>query len=332
MQQTRVEAVKGYYERFLKTFPDVKSLAKAKEDEYLKVWEGLGYYSRVRNMHRAAVQIAEEYGGEIPASYEELKKLPGIGPYTAAAIASIAFGECVPAVDGNLLRVFARMTGWRESIAETKTKKAAERYFQEIFEEKTAKGKTGSAARNVPGDCNQALMDLGAAVCLPNAQPLCEKCPWKKDCVSHRNHEETAYPVMPEKAARRIEAKTVFIILTAEKALLHKRPARGLLAGLYEFPNTEGELSRKEARDFIRLLGLSPLRIKALEKAVHIFTHKEWHMTGYEVRVDEPEAEEAETRKRLHRDGFVFADRKDVLTTYPIPSAFRVYSDHFLHL
>ncbi len=334
LQQTRVEAVKGYYARFVQAFPDVKRLAKAEEEQYLKAWEGLGYYSRVRNLHKAAEIVAKEYGGALPATAEELKKLPGIGPYTAAAVASIAFGEETPAIDGNLLRVFTRMTACKTKIDRPEVKKEAERFFLEVMREKPARTKGGGKkpARNIAGDCNQALMDLGATVCLPNAQPLCEKCPWQKECAAHQKGEETDYPVMPIKRARRIENKTVFILLTAKEALLHKRPERGLLAGLYEFPNTEGHLSEKEAKDFVRTLGLSPLRIKRLEEAVHIFTHKEWHMTGYEVRVDEPAAKDETTKNNLRKDRYVFANKKEVLTTYPIPSAFRVYNEYFRHL
>ena len=165
LQQTRVEAVKGYYERFLRALPDIASLAEAPEDLYLKLWEGLGYYSRVRNLHKAACVIMEEHGGCMPETAAELRKLPGIGPYTSAAIASIAFGERIPAIDGNLLRVFARMTAWQENIKTPASASRAGDYF------------SGIMPADRPGDFNQALMDLGAMICLPGGLPRCEECP-----------------------------------------------------------------------------------------------------------------------------------------------------------
>ena len=195
LQQTRVEAVKDYYARFLSTLPDVASLAAADEDTYLKLWEGLGYYSRVRNMHKAAVTIMEDYDGEIPSTAKELQKLSGIGEYTAAAIASIAFGEPVSSVDGNLLRVYARRNLYRENIKDPAAKKVAYDYYMERMPE------------DRPGDYNQALMDLGATVCLPNGEPECFRCPWADLCEAHKQGVELEVPVVPAKKARRIEQR-----------------------------------------------------------------------------------------------------------------------------
>ena len=283
LQQTRVEAVKGYYERFLAALPDIASLAAAEEDVYLKLWEGLGYYSRVRNLHKAAQQVMEQYGGEMPQTAQELRKLAGIGPYTAAAIASIAFGEKVPAVDGNLLRIFARRPAY--------------------------------------GEYNQALMDLGATVCLPNGAPHCELCPWSSRCAAHEQKCETAYPVAAPKKARRIDDKTVFLIYYADRLALAKRPSKGLLAGLYEFPNAAGWLSQEEALDFVQGLGFSALQIRPLPEAKHIFSHREWHMTGYEIRADEwqPVPE-----KKEKTDVFL-ASEEEMQEKYSIPSAFSYY-------
>ena len=319
LQQTRVETVREYYRRFLAHFPELKDFADAEEDEYLKLWEGLGYYSRVRNMHKAAVRVTEDYGGELPSTSEELKKLPGIGPYTAAAIASIAFGEVIPALDGNLLRVYARMTACPQVIAETSVKKQAEQYYLEVMRQ--------DPAGRRPGDFNQALMDLGSAVCLPNAAPLCEKCPWSDICLAHAAGEERQYPKMPVKEKRKIEEKTVLVILAGGKAVLHRRPSRGLLAGLYEFPNMEGRHSAEEAEAFVRSLGFVPLRIRPLPDARHVFTHKEWQMTGFEVIADELEA--ADREETLKEAGYLQTALETAQREYAIPSAFRVYYDHF---
>ena len=309
LQQTRVEAVKGYYERFLAVLPDIASLANAEEDVYLKLWEGLGYYSRVRNLHKAAQQIMEQYDGEMPRTAQELRKLAGIGPYTAAAIASIAFGEKVPAVDGNLLRIFARRTAYSEDIKSPQAKKEAEFFFGERISEER------------PGEYNQALMDLGATVCLPNGAPHCGICPWSSRCTAHEQGCETAYPVAAPRKARRIDDKTVFLIYYADLLALAKRPAKGLLAGLYEFPNTAGWLSQEEALDYVQKLGFSALQIRPLPEAKHIFTHREWHMTGYEIRADEwrPVPE-----KKEKTDVFLVSE-EEMRDKYSIPSAFSCY-------
>ena len=228
LQQTRVEAVRGYYARFLEALPTIRSLAEADEDVYLKLWEGLGYYSRVRNLHKAAGQIMREHGGKMPETSGELQKLAGIGPYTSAAIASICFGERIPALDGNLLRVFARLTGYEEDIKSGPAKKAAMQYYLETFPQER------------PGDYNQALMDLGAVICLPNGAPLCEACPWNGSCVAHARGRETELPVVPAKKKRPVEERTVFLIYYDQRLALRKRPEKGLLAGLYEYPNHGG--------------------------------------------------------------------------------------------
>ncbi len=341
LQQTRVDTVIGYYLRFLEKFPSAGDFAAAREDEYLKMWEGLGYYSRVRNMHKAAVKVMEEYGGKLPPSSDELMKLPGIGPYTAAAIASIAFGEVIPALDGNLLRVFARMTACPDDISLPGVRTQAKEWYLSIMEIEPVPER--------PGDFNQAMMDLGATVCLPNAAPRCGECPWADSCRAHaeasevrdrapeiRNEvsetrdkiwDERRYPVMPAKEKRKIEEKTVFVILAGKRAVLHKRPPRGMLAGLYEFPNTPGKLDAVRAESFVRSLGLEPLRIRPLPDARHIFTHREWEMTGFEVIADEPDA--ADREEMLRKDGYLLAELKKAQEEYAVPSAFRVYYNHF---
>ncbi|MBQ9421363.1 MAG: A/G-specific adenine glycosylase [Lachnospiraceae bacterium] len=336
LQQTRVEAVKRYYARFLETLPDIVSLAAAPEDTYLKLWEGLGYYSRVRNLHKGAVTVMEQYGGEMPHTSAELQRIPGIGPYTSAAIASIAFGERVPAVDGNLLRVFARLTAYAEDIKSDAAKKAATGFYQDVMDmaagaavpepagaETGASCASGRPVYDRPGDLNQALMDLGATVCLPNAQPVCDACPLRKQCLAHLQGRETDYPVMPAKKARKEEDLTVFLIHDAERIALRKRPPRGLLAGLYEFPNTPGHLTEDEALSYVRSIGFSPLHIRRLTDVKHIFTHKEWHMQGYEILADELAELHPDTKRS---PGIFLAQIREIRDIYSVPSAFAAYS------
>ena len=305
LQQTRVEAVKRYYERFLERLPDIKSLAEAEEDTYLKLWEGLGYYSRVRNLHRAAVRVMEDYGGRLPEKAADLKKLPGIGDYTAAAIASIAFGERVCALDGNLLRVYARMTEEKRSIKDPAVISAASSYYGERMPSER------------PGDFNQALMDLGAMVCLPAAMPKCGICPWQELCLAHRDHEETLYPDIPAKKPRAVTEMTVFVIRRGQDLVIRKRPREGLLAGLYELPNTEGHLTAEEAVGYWKEKGLLPLRIRDLGRARHIFTHREWHMTGYEILTD--------LEQEIPAGDLLAVSLSRIDETYSIPSAFSAY-------
>lgn len=323
LQQTRVEAVKGYYQRFLTQLPDVRALSEASEDVYLKLWEGLGYYSRVRNLHRAAQMICEEREGHFPRTAAEWRKLPGVGDYTAAAVASIAFGEAVPAVDGNLLRIYARMTADGQNSKAPAAKKAAAAWFSERI----------SARR--PGDYNQALMDLGAMVCLPKGTPLCGQCPWRNECAAHSMNREMRYPVLPPKKARRIEEKTILVIRAKEaleqpflnrtKIAVRKRPDKGLLAGLYEFPWMEGHVGEREAEDYLRSAGAEVTGIRSLAPAKHVFTHIEWQMIGYLIDIEttvQPAQEEGESAA----GSWQWAGIAELRQSYAIPSAFSAYS------
>lgn len=328
LQQTRVEAVRGYYARFMTALPDIKSLAACPEDKLMKLWEGLGYYSRARNLKKAAVQIVESYDGDLPADHAALLKLPGIGPYTAGAIASIAFGLPYPAVDGNVLRVRARVFCDASDIADQKVKTYAEKELSAFLSSQKPSGSFGTA-----GDFNQALMDLGAGICLPNGAPLCDECPWQAMCAAYLEKRVSELPVRQKKKDRRIEKRTVFLIMDGERLVLQKRPAKGLLAGLYELPNVTGHLNADEALAYVRTLnagnaddpslqdppGLNPLFIRSLAPAKHIFTHVEWHMTGYLIRVDSLTSEKA---------GLLFAEQEDVRNRYSIPSAFDAYIRH----
>lgn len=305
LQQTRVEAVKPYYERFLKELPRVKDLAEAKEDTLLKLWEGLGYYNRVRNMQKAAQQIMVDFHGEFPDTYEEILSLKGIGNYTAGAISAFAFGLPKPAVDGNVLRVVSRITGSREDIMKQSVRKEMERTLEQVIPEDAA------------SDFGQGLIELGAIVCVPNGEPKCGECPAAFACVARKQGLTAEIPVKKKAKARRIEKRTVLIFKDGEKLAIRKRPGKGLLAGLYEFPNEEGRLTQKEVTAYSKEIGLMPVRVKKLESAKHIFSHVEWHMTGYEVIVDELE--------KTNKKEFLFIHPEEIGQRYPLPSAFETY-------
>lgn len=301
LQQTRVEAVKEYFKRFIKALPDVESLANASEEQLLKLWEGLGYYNRVRNMQVAAITIMEEYEGKIPCEYEELLKLKGIGSYTAGAIASIAYGKRVPAVDGNVLRVMKRLAGSYDDIGKASVKKDLEEKLAAIIPERA-------------GAFNQAVMDIGAMVCIPNGQPLCEECPLLKYCEAKKQNIVMELPVKAKKKARRIEEKTVLLIEYQGKYALRKRADKGLLAGLWEFPSVEGKCNRKELGKILKKQN-QKLKVEKLGEAVHIFSHIEWDMTGYRITLSEP----------IEETDYVWVSKEEVQEIYAVPTAFSKY-------
>ncbi|MCD8348442.1 MAG: A/G-specific adenine glycosylase [Lachnospiraceae bacterium] len=313
LQQTRVEAVKPYYRRFMDTLPDINALAGCSEDVLLKLWEGLGYYSRVRNMQKAAIVVMDKYDGRLPAQYEELLTLPGIGSYTAGAIASIAYGQAVPAVDGNVLRVLGRITENAEDISKQSVKKSVEDVLRTVM------------PQACPGTFNQALMELGALICVPNGAPLCETCPVRHLCRANLDGCQTDYPVKAAKKARRIEERTVLVIRDSTHAAIGRRPAHGLLAGLYELPNYLGHLTQEEVAERVAGNGFSSLQIRPLPEAKHIFSHVEWHMCGYFVLVED-------TEKSLDKQGedhLIFVEPEIIREDYSIPSAFAAYQKYF---
>ena len=305
LQQTRVEAVKPYYERFLRELPTVKDLAEAEEDQLLKLWEGLGYYNRVRNMQKAAQQIMVDFQGEFPETYESVLSLTGIGSYTAGAISSFAFGLTKPAVDGNVLRVVSRLLASEEDIMKASVRTEIEKALEEVI------------PPDAPGDFNQGLIELGAIVCVPNGQPKCTECPLAHLCQARQKGIETKLPVKKKAKARRIEKRTVLIFKDGDTLAVRKRPSKGLLAGLYELPNLEGHLTRKQVIEYSNSIGLAPIQVKKAEKAKHIFSHVEWHMIGYEIKVDELEKNCSEE--------MIFARKSELDEKYPIPSAFEAY-------
>lgn len=308
LQQTRVEAVKGYFERFLEGLPDIKALAEAPEEKLLKLWEGLGYYNRVRNLQKAAQVVMEQHGGELPADYDALLKLPGIGSYTAGAISSIAFGLPQPAVDGNVLRVCKRISGSMDDITKDKVKKELEADLRAIM------------PKDCPGDFNQSLMELGATVCIPNGKPLCEQCPVMHLCQAFKRNLTDVIPVKPAKKARKIEDRTILVIEHDHQFAIRKREGKGLLAGLWELPSLDGKYSILKIEEYFRDLGFDQVVVEELTKAKHIFSHIEWHMVGYRIRLNE-----LPTAKQLGDEKIFFASQHDVMNTYTLPTAFEAY-------
>ena len=297
LQQTRVAAVIPYYERWMAALPTVAHLAAVEEEQLMKLWQGLGYYSRARNLQKAAKYIMEQRGGAFPDTRDELLKLPGVGEYTAGAVASIAFGHPVPAVDGNVLRVAARVARVGEDILDPKVKKKFQTWLAAVI------------PADRPGAFNQALMDLGATVCLPNGQPLCESCPLRSICEANRLGLQLQLPLRGKKAKRRVEELTVYLLVRDGRVALVKRPDSGLLAGLWEFPHVPGALGENLAGQPLETWGLTAADWQKKLSAKHIFTHVEWHMTGYVVRVSG------------EQPAFTWADRTQ-LENMAVPSAF----------
>lgn len=302
LQQTRVEAVIPYYNRFLERLPDISSLAEIEDEELMKLWQGLGYYNRARNLKKAAQQAVSKYDGKLPADYEKLLELPGIGSYTAGAIASIAFGLARPAVDGNVLRVISRILSSEEDIGQAKVKKKVEEQLQTVI------------PLQKPGDFNQALMELGALVCIPNGEPHCKVCPVSGICLAHCQGKTDRIPYKAPKKPRRIEERTVLLIRWKNSFAIQKRPSTGLLANLYEFPNVEGKLSGEQLTDYMICNGENSFTAEPLIPSKHVFSHVEWRMTAYYV-----------TLRKKKSDKFHFFDKNEILQQYAIPSAFSAY-------
>jgi len=300
LQQTRVEAVKGYYARFLSALPTIEDLAGCDDDALHKLWEGLGYYSRVRNLKKAAIVVTERYGGLFPRSYAEVLALPGIGTYTAGAICSICYDLPTPAVDGNVLRVISRLTEDATPIDSPPYKEAVRQTLAGIYPERA-------------GDFTQALMELGATVCGPNRKPDCEKCPCAPFCGGARHGTAERYPVKSPKKQRKIEEKTVFILSCDGKYALRKRPETGLLAGLWEFPNVPDKLELPQALAAVEHMGLKPRDVFRQVSREHIFTHVRWDMLGIYLEVTEPAGE------------FTWLTAEQIRQEAALPTAFRQF-------
>jgi len=304
LQQTRVEAVKPYFDRWVRELPTLEDLAEASEDSLLLLWEGLGYYNRVRNLQKAARIIIEKYHGVIPSSFDDLLTLPGIGEYTAGAVSSIAFQQPVPCVDGNVLRVATRMLAIDGDIGKASVKASITKQMKKIIPEKRS------------GDFNQAMMELGALICLPNGMPKCPECPLSRLCTAYQRDQIQLYPVKQVKKPRSIEDITVLMLLKDHQIAIRKRGSKGLLAGLWEFPNFDGILSESSVQEILHQTGFEsspPIRLK---DSRHIFTHKEWRMTGYLVRV---------IQKCPSCIDFKWVDPDQLNQVYALPTAFKPF-------
>lgn len=292
LQQTQVKTVIPYFNRFIEELPNVSVLANVEDDLLNKLWEGLGYYSRARNLKKAAMKVMEEFDGVIPRTREDLESLPGIGPYTSGAIASISFEEKVTAVDGNVLRVFARYLGIHEDIKDIQIKKSIASFVETKLPDERV------------GDFNQALMEIGAIICVPNGVPKCLECPIRKGCIAFNHSMTSSIPAKRKTISRNVSDITVFIFKYKEEVAIRKRPDSGLLAGLYEYPNVEERVS-------IEMVQKTYPNAQVLPKKKHVFTHKEWKMTPYLIEVDKKSSD------------FLWATIDELSEVYPLPTAFK---------
>lgn len=300
LQQTRIEAVIPYYHRFLAQYPTVAALAQAEDERLMKLWEGLGYYSRARNLKKAAVLIMEQYGGQLPQQAAELKKLPGIGDYTAGAIASIAYGQPEPAVDGNVLRVLARLLASEEDIALAGTKAR----FTALLRQSYPSGKEAALL-------TEGIMELGETICIPNGEAKCAACPLQAHCLAHETDTVARYPVKSPPRERRLEQRTVLLLRHEGRYAIRKREGKGLLAGLWEFPNVLGRLSPAEAVTWAEAQGLTVTACAPCPPGKHVFTHVEWHMDAWLLDC----AEEA--------GAFLWKSPAEISDGFSVPTAFR---------
>ena len=307
LQQTRVEAVKGYYQRFLEALPTVEALSRADDELLHKLWEGLGYYSRVRNLKKAALQIMEQHGGRFPTDYAQVLALPGIGEYTAGAICSIAFNQPKAAVDGNVLRVITRLTENATVIDSPALKKQVRESLEAVYPREA-------------GSFTQALMELGATLCGPNWKPRCEECPCRDICGGYLHATAEQFPVKPPKTKRKEEQRTVFVLSCDGTYALEKRPAKGLLAGLYQFPNCDGWLEPNQAMEYLETLGLRPKELKLQLQRQHIFTHIRWDLRGYYIEVSVPAGK------------YLWLTPEEIETKAALPTAFRQFWEEIDHV
>lgn len=356
LQQTRVEAVKSYFDRFVEALPDIKALADCEEEKLLKLWEGLGYYNRVRNLQKAAKIIMTDYNGELPADYDELLKLPGIGSYTAGAIASNVYQIPVPSVDGNVLRVAKRIAGSFDDITKASVKKQLENDLREIM------------PKDRPGDYNQSLMELGAVICIPNGIPLCEQCPVMHLCRAFKEGVQMKIPVKMPKKARKIEEKTILLFTIMEDIkdfifeieetkskkdrfisyyAIQKRNEKGLLAGMWQLPGVEGKMTIQKTEEYIKSIIYEKqydfeIQIEALGEGKHIFSHIEWHMNGYRIKIMPKNNqvsfavimdqinEMIQDVEDINLQDLKWINSKQLKENYALPSAFDVYRKYMI--
>ena len=298
LQQTRIEAVINYYQRFMKEIPDISSLATVKEDKLLKLWEGLGYYNRAKNLKKAAIQIEEEYQGNFPSTYEEMLRLPGIGSYTASAISSICFNEKQATIDGNVLRVYTRFYADKRNIDLDKTKKDIRKKIIEILPEDA-------------GEFNEAMMEIGETVCLPNGLPRCKNCPLQEKCQANREKSYFQFPVKSPKRTKKEVKYTVLLLKYDSKIYIQQRKSSGLLENMWEFPNIEGNLSKDKIKKYLQNEKIPYTSIQKFISNTHIFTHQKWNMTSYLIE-----------SKKAQKEG---KELSEIKKEYAIPTAFQPF-------
>ncbi len=297
LQQTRVETVIPYYNNFLESLPTIKDLANVKEDKLLKLWEGLGYYSRARNLQKTAKIIIENQKGTLPDSKEELENLPGIGPYTVGAILSIAYSQEEPAIDGNVMRVLSRVYEEKEDISK---KKVREKYY--VILKKLMK-------KENPSDFTQSFIELGALICTKN--PSCTICPLQNCCKSYKHHTVLEYPIKKKKKEKPNILKTVFIFEYQNTYMIRKRNEEGILANLYEFPNVENFLTKDELESFLKRKKIAYTSIQELGEVTHIFSHQKWLLRVYLISL----------KKKVSNN--LFVTKKELQEIYSLPTVFQ---------
>jgi len=303
LQQTRVDTAMPYFHRFIEKYPDIKALAQSDEEELLKYWEGLGYYNRVRNLRTTAIDLVENHEGKLPETYLELLKLKGIGEYTAGAIASEAFGEKVSAVDGNVYRVMARLLGVREDIKEKVVMDLLKDTVKNVLPEKEV------------GNFNQGLIEVGALICIPNGSPKCGLCPVKEYCVAYEEELQDEIPRKKKPKAKKVEERTVLLLEYNGRYAIRRRPEGKLLGGLYEFPHEEGFYEKNEVEDLLKEMNLQPVSIGSIKDKKFLFTHIEWRLKAYHIKVKKP------------NDDLLFETRESIKEKYTLATAFREYLD-----
>jgi len=303
LQQTRVEAVKSYYNRFMRALPDIRSLAECPDEKLEKLWEGLGYYSRARNLKRAALTVMRECGGKFPGDFTRIRSLPGIGNYTAAAIASICWDLPYPAVDGNVLRVVSRLTGSESDITQESTKTAVRELLLPLYKESPC------------GKLTQAFMELGALVCVPKRAPYCDDCPLYSSCAIAGTDRWENIPVKKPKKPKSKEEYTVFLLSSGQRFAIRRREKKGILSGLWEFPNVPGRLDSQEALDTVASWGCRPDTVLRRIERRHIFTHKTWELIAYRITCNE------------RPDRFVWSSISEIKADYSLPTAFRQFME-----
>ncbi|HSR03749.1 MAG TPA: A/G-specific adenine glycosylase [Proteiniclasticum sp.] len=301
LQQTRVDTAMPYFHRFIEKYPDIQALAQSDEEELLKYWEGLGYYNRVRNLRITAISLVENHEGKLPKTYQELLKLKGIGEYTAGAIASEAFGEKVSAVDGNVFRVMARLLGVREDIKEKVVMDLLKDTVKNVLPEEET------------GNFNQGLIEVGALICIPNGSPKCGLCPVKDYCMAYEKELQDEIPRKKKPKEKKVEERTVLLLEYNGRYAIRRRPEGKLLGGLYEFPHEEGFYEKNEVEALLKEMNLQPVSIGSLKDKKFLFTHIEWRLKAYHIKVEKPNEE------------LLFETRESIKEKYTLATAFRDY-------